>query len=365
MRFLRLPATTAAVCLLAGYSLLCIAATVVAEEAIRHTTAKSEQPPRKVIVGTSMLNLYGRYPGLDERLTQLEKHIDQAAAQAEQQYPGRGLDLFVLPENAVTLGRASDARERGIPLEGEVLDRLGAKAKQYNTYLVLTLDRIDPESSDVFNSAVLVDRQGQPVGMYDKVYPVCAVGDQDLEGGIAPGTEFPVFDCDFGKVGMQICFDYNFEAGWNELARKGAEIVAVPTATPQTVRPAAYAMRGNYYVVTSTFRTNASIYNPIGMPHARTTDEPVLIQEIDLAYATLHWSSNLHEGRTLKERFGDDVGFVYYRSEDTGVFWSNNPDKPIGDMIRELDLYEMPQMVEYNRRLQDELRGGAPTPGGE
>ena len=40
--------------------------------------------------------------------------------------------------------------------------------------------------------------------------------------GATPGDALPVFDCDFGKLGLQICYDMEFEDGWTELARKGA-----------------------------------------------------------------------------------------------------------------------------------------------
>lgn len=48
-----------------------------------------------------------------------------------------------------------------------------------------------------------------------------------MEGGATPGDARPVFNCDFGKLGIQICYDMEFDDGWAELARRGAELVAV------------------------------------------------------------------------------------------------------------------------------------------
>ncbi|MEO8427344.1 MAG: hypothetical protein ABI651_09560, partial [Verrucomicrobiota bacterium] len=51
----------------------------------------SNNPPRKVIVGTAMQSFWGQYPGLGNRLDQLAGIVDQMAAQARKKY-GRGLD---------------------------------------------------------------------------------------------------------------------------------------------------------------------------------------------------------------------------------------------------------------------------------
>ena len=59
----------------------------------------SDQPPRKVIVGTVMQPFWGEHPGLERRLEQLTEIVDRLQAQSQKQY-GRGLDLAVLPEKA-------------------------------------------------------------------------------------------------------------------------------------------------------------------------------------------------------------------------------------------------------------------------
>lgn len=60
------------------------------------------------------------------------------------------------------------------------------------------------------------------------MHPAVLFGTEDMEGGILPGKEAPVFECDFGKIGIQICFDMEFDYGWKEMAKKGVEIVFWP-----------------------------------------------------------------------------------------------------------------------------------------
>jgi hypothetical protein len=194
------------------------------------------------------------------------------------------------------------------------------------------------------NAAVLLDRGGNVAGIFRKVHPI--VDDTGVfEGGVTPGENYPVFDCDFGRLGILICWDMAYEEAWDALAAGGAELVALPSASPQTLRPMAEALRHRYHVVNSAPRDNASVFDPIGRTVAQVTSPGVLVHEIDLAFAILHWSETLHEGRALTERFGAKVGYSYSTREDTGVFWSNDPHLSIGAMIRELGLREMSETI--------------------
>jgi predicted amidohydrolase len=312
---------------------------------------KSESPPRKVVVATVMKHFAGT---ADQRLGTAEEMIDLAAAQAKAKYAGR-LDLVVLPEHAIqTEHRGVPAAERAVKLEGPVLDRMAAKARQHRTYLVVGVTR--DTGACYSNSAALLDRSGKLVGVYDKVHLVGKAGAQELEGGIKPGRDFPVFATDFGKVGFQICWDMSYDDGFAALAKAGAEIVAIPSASPQTVRPASLALKHRYWVVTATPRNNATIVNPAGQVAAQTTAEPVLVHEIDLSFAVLHWQDRLDDGQLLKRAYGDRVGFQYSDREDTGVFWSNDRAKPIGAMLKEQNLREMDDHVEQDRLLGEKLR---------
>lgn len=314
---------------------------------------KSASPPRKVVVATVMEHFTGT---IDARLAQAEAAVEAAAARARAAHAGR-LDLVVLPEHAIQTekrSRAATAADKAVALEGTVLDRMAAVARRHQTYIVVPLIRA--QDGIYTNAAALVDRRGTLVGVYDKVHPTGRTGTDALENGIRAGREFPVFTTDFGKVGLQICWDMSYDDGFEALAQAGAEIVAIPSASPQTIRPAALAMQHRYWVVTSTPRDNATVFNPAGQVAAQTTAEPVVVHEIDLAFAVLHWQDRLQDGRVLTKAYGDKVGYQYSVREDTGVFWSNDPATPIGTMLEVHGLREMDVHVETDRRLRARVR---------
>lgn len=71
-----------------------------------------------------------------------------------------------------------------------------------------------------YNSSLLVDRNGDIKGKYDKI---------NLYGDTAsPGKEIKVFDTDFGRIGIAICWDLAFPKLFNEMKKNGAEIVFCP-----------------------------------------------------------------------------------------------------------------------------------------
>ena len=320
-------------------------------------SSTSNLPPRKVIVGTSMEAFWVEYPGLRQRLEQLGTIIDKMAAESLKKY-GRRLDLAVLPEVAVNGEAGEDAFGHAFPLEGAVKESFSRKARQHQCYIVVPMYLLEErQQKKVSNAGVLFDRRGEVVGIYRKLHPAVSDTTGSMEGGITPGKEAPVFDCDFGKLGIQICFDIYFDYGWRELARKGADLVVWPSQTPQTAQPAFRAMQHRYYVVSSTWRNNASIFEPTGRISSQVKPpEQILVEELDLSYAILPWSSKLQKGEALRKKYGDRVGFRYYEDEDRGIFWSNDPKVTVRQMIQSIGLVEMEDQMKQVRGLFHKAR---------
>ena len=333
----------------------------------------SNRPPRKVIVGTVMQPFWVKYPGLEQRLRELTELIDRMESKAQKRY-GRGIDLGILPEMAVTgeVRPGRDALGSSFPLEGPVNETFSRKARQYHCYIVAPLYLLEDKAAGLCsNAAVLFGRKGEVVGVYRKVHLVADQRTGSMENGAAPGKSEPVFDCDFGKLGIQICYDMEFNSGWRELARQGAELVTWPSQSPQRSRPVARALEGRYYIVSSTWRNNASVFEPTGKIAAEIVERPdihksaggllenyVLAQEIDLSYAILPWSSKLENGKVFTRKYGDKAGFHYYEADDCGIFWSTDPQVTIRQMLLKLGLREQQEELRAARARYD--KAGVP-----
>jgi predicted amidohydrolase len=328
MKSRSLPLVWICVCLLAG-------------PAWAAYTSRANTPPRKMVIGTALVDFSGP---LEQRLRLAGQLVDDAARATAGQYPGQGLDLMVFPEFALAHASGATAAEQAVSLEGAVLDTIGAKAREHRTWIIMPMTLREPDR--ISNAAVLINRAGAVAGIFRKMHPIPDARGV-FEGGVSPGTNYPVFDCDFGRLGILICWDMSYEASWDALAAAGAELIALPSASPQTLVPSAQALRHRTYVVTSAPKDNATVFDPLGRTVAQVLQKPgVLVHQIDLSYAILHWSETLREGRAFTDRFGGRAGYAYSTREDTGVFWSNDPKQSIGSMVRELGLREMPEYVE-------------------
>lgn len=105
-----------------------------------------------------------------------------------------GLDIVCLPEKFTKVGTTKNDAELAKPIPGPDTERLGAAAKRNHLWVVASLSELD--GGRLFNTDVLLDRNGELKGKYRKVH--LPLG--EWKSGVVPGKEYPVFETDFGKV---------------------------------------------------------------------------------------------------------------------------------------------------------------------
>ncbi len=88
--------------------------------------------------------------------------------------------------------------------------------------LSLILGLAENAGQAVYNSAALIDGQGQLVGVYRKVHDL---GRESLN---RQGDALPVFETEHGRFGVLICSDRHFPEAARVLALQGAQVVFVP-----------------------------------------------------------------------------------------------------------------------------------------
>ncbi len=142
----------------------------------------------------------------------------------------KGADLMVLPE-LFTMGfyifkdRNPDFFEMAEPIPGPTTDAIGKIAKKHGVYIVAPIFERH-ESGKFYNTAPLIGPDGVIIGKYSKTHVPPRPEEKFY---FSPGSEYPVFNTDIGKIGTLICYDREFPEPFRVLSLKGAEIVVVPS----------------------------------------------------------------------------------------------------------------------------------------
>lgn len=308
--------------------------------------------PRKVRVVTTTMQGRGG-PTVEANRTRMLERLDIAC--------GEKPDIVCLPETFLQASTGVKPPDVAETLDGPTLSEAGKRAKAHRTYVICPL--LTRREDRLYNSAVILDRNGQVAGVYDKVQPVTSRDDFTcMEGGVTPGTELPVFELDFGRVGIQICFDLGFPESWAQLAERGAELVFWPSAYDGGFPLRVFACLHGYYVASAVKSRHAQIISPLGEVLERTDPNYAYTSRtIDLDFMICHLDFHTHQPEQLKKKYGADVS-VRVRTEDA-VFLveSNRTDLPLAKLA--VDNALEPARVYFNRHraAYSALRAGRPA----
>ena len=112
--------------------------------------------------------------------------------------------------------------------DGLTIDTMRRLAKEYGVALICPIFEI--EENSFYNSAVVIDADGEILGSYRKIHvPQIPLWEERYY--FSSGNHgFPVFETKFAPIGIQICWDNFFPEGSRILALKGAKILFSPTA---------------------------------------------------------------------------------------------------------------------------------------
>ncbi|MBU2840468.1 N-carbamoylputrescine amidase [Acidithiobacillus thiooxidans] len=113
-------------------------------------------------------------------------------------------------------------------------------------HLVLPVSFFERANNAFFNSLVVFDADGKDLGLYRKAHIPDGPGYQE-KFYFSPGdTGFKVFDTQYGRIGIAICWDQWFPEAARVMALQGAEILFYPTAIGSEPRAPEINSRGHW-----------------------------------------------------------------------------------------------------------------------
>ena len=227
-----------------------------------------------------------------ENLKKAVKLIDEAMRSYTQ------VDIVCLPELFYKIPFPPETAQKvAEPIPNALTRELSKKAKEYGVYIIGG-SFFEKRGEGNFNTSLLFDRNGDLIGSYSKVHLFDALGVKESDTTTG-GNDVPIFQLDFGTIGITICYDLRFPELYRMLALKGADIIFVPSAFLSTsghwetlVR--AVAVQNLIHVVAVNaigeyegilFEGKSMIVDPGGIPLATApARERAICAEIDLGY---------------------------------------------------------------------------------
>jgi predicted amidohydrolase len=263
----------------------------------------------------------------------------------------RGVDLVVLPET----WRGTSLVEE---MTGETITAMSRLAKQHHTYIVSPIYRTAGDKR--LNTAVLIDRNGQVVATYDKIFPYW--NEFDMQPPARPGTEdATVVDADFGRVGLATCYDAKFPEVFQRLRERGAELVVWTSAYSGYTELQAFSLLHHYAIVTATLTGDALAYDITGkllVDRKDPGDVTVSRVTLDLDRTIYHYNFNLEKrDKLLKEHAADVALDVDMPREEWFVLRARRPGVSAKALAREYGLEELRTYKDRSRVGIDAIRG--------
>lgn len=182
--------------------------------------------------------------------------------------------------------------------------RISRLAKKKSVYIIAGSIPEKDDENNIYNTSFVFDREGDCIGKHRKIH----LFDIDVKDGIrfmesevlSPGKDITVFDTEFGKMGVAICYDIRFPELIRLMSMEGVNIVFIPAAFNMITGPAHWehlfrvrALDNQIFMVgTAPAQNKESNYKSYG--HSLIVDpwgsvikqldysEDVIVQEIDL-----------------------------------------------------------------------------------
>ncbi|MFT8394721.1 nitrilase-related carbon-nitrogen hydrolase [Propionibacterium sp.] len=142
------------------------------------------------------------------------------------------VDLVVLPELWNTgYFHFDHYQEDAEPLSGPTVAMCAAFARSHGCYVHMGSFVERTAEGLIRNTSVLLDRAGSIAHRYSKIH-LFGNGSEETEV-LTPGDELTIAQLPFARFTSTTCFDLRFPGLWDQIGKRGAELVIVPAAWPK------------------------------------------------------------------------------------------------------------------------------------
>ncbi|MHB0946162.1 MAG: carbon-nitrogen hydrolase family protein [Sedimentisphaerales bacterium] len=169
--------------------------------------------------------------------------------------------ICCLPEYFNVFGLPTEAISSMCDNYEEILRKVSELAGKFSSYIILPM--IVPENGKYFNRAYLIGPNGSIIGYYDKLHLTITEKEELL---LEPGNKLGIFETDYGKVVITICYDIYFSELYGKIATEKPDIVFLPSLQRGDHEIASEAMLKTRAMDTRAYLVRSSYGQFIGLP---------------------------------------------------------------------------------------------------
>ena len=139
-----------------------------------------------------------------------------------------GSDVLVLPEFWATGYDLQNAGHYATDITEGIFASVSQMAKEYGIAIVGS----NPSQKDgkIYNTAVFFGQSGEILARYDKIHLFTLMEEEKI---LDSGSDIAVFDTEWGRIGLMICYDLRFPELMRRLVLEGVEVIFIPSYWPE------------------------------------------------------------------------------------------------------------------------------------
>ena len=165
---------------------------------------------------------------IDNNLDKSINAISEAAA--------NGADIVLFPEVQLTeffpQYRNLDVSDYCLTISSEVVKAFSQACKDNNVFAVPNIYL--KENEKCYDASLLIDKAGKIQGIQKMVHVAQAERFYEQDYYEPSDTGFQVFDTEYGKIGIVVCFDRHYPESIRTEALMGADLILIPTVNTKS-----------------------------------------------------------------------------------------------------------------------------------
>lgn len=165
----------------------------------------------------------------------VEKNLEKSIS-AIHEAAANGADMVLFPEVQLTeffpQYEGLDVKKYGVEKSSAIITALKNACREAKVYAVPNVYLL--ENNKYYDASLVIDRNGEIVGVQKMVHIAQAKQFYEQDYYTPADDGFKVFDTEFGRIGIVVCFDRHYPESIRTESLMGADLILIPTANTKS-----------------------------------------------------------------------------------------------------------------------------------